>query len=213
MLIYIYSDTICPWCFIGKRRLDAALQLLDATDVEVRYRPFQLDPTIPAEGIDRRDYLLGKFGDPGRVAEVHARVEAAGADSGVTFAFERIERSPNTIDAHRLVHWAQEDGLGEEAVERLFQLYFQEGADIGDRTVLVRTAEEIGLDPDFVSRNFDDDTDVETVRDAIAYAGRIGITGVPCTIIAQRYAISGAQPPEVMADAIRQVQAEMAAKG
>lgn len=209
----VVIDVVCPWCFLGKRRLDAAIALLDETAVEVHYRPFQLDPTIPPEGMDRRSYLLQKFGDPGRVAEMHARLEAAGAESGLAFAFDLIEVSPNTLNAHRLMHWADEEDLGEAAAERLFQLYFQEGADIGNADVLVRAAEDIGLDPAFVRRNLDDGTDVETVKAAIEYAQRIGVTGVPLTIIAGRYAISGAQPAAALADAIRQVQAELAEKG
>ncbi|WP_181703616.1 DsbA family oxidoreductase [Chthonobacter albigriseus] len=206
----VVIDVVCPWCYLGKRRLDAALETLPDFETSVRYRPFQLDPTIPPEGKERRAYMIEKFGDPGRVAEAHARLEEAAAGSGIAFAFERIEVSPNTLDAHRLIHWAQEDDLGDEMVDRLFALYFEEGADIGDREVLIKAAEDVGLDPDFIGRNLDDGTDREAIQQAIAYAGQLGITGVPCTIIAGKYAISGAQPSAVMADAIRQVSDELA---
>ncbi|WP_181705630.1 DsbA family oxidoreductase [Chthonobacter rhizosphaerae] len=206
----VVIDVVCPWCFIGKRRLDQAIDLLeDDLDISVTYRPFQLDASLPPEGIPRRKYMLDKFGDPGRVAEVHARIEAVGTELGIPFAFERIETAPNTIDAHRIVRWAQAEGLGDEAVERLFSLYFLEGADLTSRDVLVAAAVEIGLDRDEVDVKFDEGTDVESIRAEIAYASSLGITGVPCTIIAGRYAVSGAQTPDVLSDAIRQVMAEI----
>ncbi|WP_075216686.1 DsbA family oxidoreductase [Mongoliimonas terrestris] len=210
----VVIDVVCPWCFIGKRRLDQAIgQLEDSYAVTVNYRPFQLDPTIPDEGIARRKYLLDKFGDPGRVAEVHARIEGIGTELGIPFAFERIETSPNTLDAHRILRWAQEEGLGDEAVETLFSLYFLEGADLTRREVLVAAAETIGLDRDEVEVKLDDGTDREGIKEEIAYASKLGITGVPCTIIAGRYAVSGAQTPDVLVDAVRQVMAELEKTG
>lgn len=203
--IDVVIDVVCPWCFVGKRRLDAALAELQDLDVGVRYRPFQLDPTLPEGGKDRTEYMKAKFGDLRRVDEVHKRLVDMGQDLDIAFAFDLIERAPNTLDAHRLIRWAQAEGLGDQAVEHLFKLYFEEGADIGDRAVLAAAAEAIGLDGSEVQDRLDAGTDVDDVRREIDEAQRIGVTGVPFTILAGQYAISGAQPTEVFAGAIRQV--------
>ncbi len=201
----VIVDVVCPWCFVGKRRLDAALADLGDLDVTVRYRPFQLDPTLPADGKDRTEYMKAKFGDLRRLDEVHHRLVDMGQDLDIAFAFDRIERAPNTLDAHRLIHWAAAEGLGEQAVDHLFKLYFEDGEDIGDRTVLANAAEAIGLDGSEIRDRLDADTDVEAVKAEIEEAGRIGVTGVPFYILAGKYAISGAQPTEVFTGAIRQV--------
>lgn len=207
----VVIDVVCPWCFVGKRRLDAAMEALPDIDFSVRYRPFQLDPTIPPEGKSREDYLSDKFRDPARVAAMHRQLETIGSDLDIPFAFASIEKSPNTLDAHRLVHWAGLEGKGDAAVERLFSLYFVEGEDIGDAEVLRRAAEDVGMDGGEVARKLADGIDTQVIEEEVAFASRIGITGVPCTIVASKFAISGAQPADVMADALRQIAAETSA--
>ncbi|MGD9869365.1 MAG: DsbA family oxidoreductase, partial [Hyphomicrobiales bacterium] len=137
--IDVVSDVMCPWCYIGKRRLEHALALVPEIQADVRWRPFQLDPTIPAEGMNRQDYLDRKFG-PGGAGKIYKQIELAGEAEGIPFRFDRIARSPNTLDCHRLIRWAAHDGFQDAVVDRLFELFFLEGADIGDRAVLVETA-------------------------------------------------------------------------
>jgi predicted DsbA family dithiol-disulfide isomerase len=200
LTIDIVSDVVCPWCYIGKRNLEAALASLPENNVEIRWRPYQLDSTIPPEGIARRAYLERKFG--ARVDEIYTRVAAAGRDAGIDFAFEHIKRSPNTLDAHRLIRWAQSAGKQNEIVERLFRDFFIEGRDLGERSVLIEAAGAIGMEPDVVARLLEGDADKESVREEIATAQRLGVTGVPFFIIAGRFALPGAQPAEVLASAI-----------
>jgi predicted DsbA family dithiol-disulfide isomerase len=202
LTIDIVSDVVCPWCYIGKRNLEAALATLPAGDVEIRWRPYQLDPTIPPEGIARRAYLERKFG--ARVDEIYARVAAAGREAGLEFAFDRIERSPNTLDAHRLIRWSQSAGKQNEVVERLFRRFFVEGRDIGEHAVLIETASEAGMEPELVGRLLDGEDDKESVREEIATAQRLGVTGVPFFILAGRFGLPGAQPAEVLASAINE---------
>jgi predicted DsbA family dithiol-disulfide isomerase len=201
LTIDIVSDVVCPWCYIGKRNLEAALASLPENNVEIRWRPYQLDSTIPPEGIARRAYLERKFGT--RVDEIYTRVAAAGHEAGIDFAFSRIERSPNTLDAHRLIRWAQSAGKQNEIVERLFRDFFIEGRDLGERSVLIEAAGAIGMEPDVVARLLEGNADKESVREEIATAQRLGVTGVPFFIIAGRFALPGAQPAEVLAGAIR----------
>lgn len=206
--IDVISDAVCPWCFIGKRRLEAALQMIERP-VEVSWRPYQLDPTIPFGGISRHDYMARKFG-PERIAQIHERLAEAGAEVGIPFAFDRITRSPNTLDAHRLIRWSQGSGRQGEIVERLFNLYFVEGQDIGDREVLVQVARDHDLDADGIRRGLNSDTDKQAVIDEIATAQRIGVTGVPFYIFANKLAVSGAQAPEVIVAAINQAAEKVA---
>jgi predicted DsbA family dithiol-disulfide isomerase len=201
--IDVISDAVCPWCFIGKRKLDAALDLLGDIPVTVTWRPYQLDPTIPQGGISRQEYMSRKFG-PERIAEIHARLEGVGADVGIPFAFEKITRSPNTLDAHRVIRWLLPTGNQTQAVDRLFNLYFVEGQDIGDRDLLAKLAGEMGLDEADVRRRLDTDDDKDAVTEEIGMAQRIGVNGVPFYIFANKLAVSGAQPPDVLAGAIRQ---------
>jgi predicted DsbA family dithiol-disulfide isomerase len=200
LTIDIVSDVVCPWCYIGKRNLEAALASLPANDVEIRWRPYQLDATIPAEGIARRTYLERKFG--ARVDEIYARVAAAGREAGIDFAFDRIERSPNTLDAHRLIRWSQSAGKQNEIVERLFRSFFIEGRDIGNRAILIEIAREAGMEPEIIARLLDGEADQDTVREEIATAQRLGVNGVPFFIFAGRYGMAGAQPAEVLVSAI-----------
>ena len=208
----VVSDVVCPWCFIGQKRLDTAIAAVGDTEVHVRWRPYQLDPTIPPQGKDRHEYMLAKFGSDERIREIHARIEPLGEAEGISFAFDAIKVAPNTLDAHRLIRWA---GVAGEAVQnrlvrRLFQLNFEEGADIGDHAVLVEAAREAGMDASVVETLLPTDADVEAVRTEIATASRMGISGVPCFLIEGKYAVMGAQESSVIADAIRQVAAAKA---
>ncbi|WP_137392044.1 DsbA family oxidoreductase [Rhodoligotrophos defluvii] len=202
--IDVVSDVVCPWCYVGKRRLAKALTIVPDVSAAVRWHPFQLDPTIPAEGVDRKAYLERKFGSGGRLAEMHVQLAAAGAEVGIAFAFERITRSPNTLTAHRLIHWAAGDALAQDAlVERLFALYFEEGSDLGDRQVLADAADDVGLDRADAERLIAGDDELVAVRGEINAARQAGITGVPCFIIDGRYAVMGAQQPAILADVIQ----------
>ncbi|RUX12842.1 DsbA family protein, partial [Mesorhizobium sp. M2A.F.Ca.ET.037.01.1.1] len=203
-----------PWCFIGQKRLDKAIAAASDVDVRVSWRPFQLDPTIPPGGMDRRQYMLGKFGSEERIQQIHARIEPLGEAEGIHFAFGAIKVAANTLDAHRVIRWA--GAAGEDAqnrlVRRLFQLNFEEGANIGDHAALVKAAGEAGMDASVVETLLPTDADVEAVRNEIATASRMGITGVPCFLLEGKYAVMGAQDADTLADAIRQV-AQAKARG
>jgi predicted DsbA family dithiol-disulfide isomerase len=205
----VVSDVVCPWCFIGQNRLDKAIAALDDVEVHIRWRPFQLDPTVPPQGKDRREYMLAKFGSDERIREIHARIEPLGEAEGISFAFDAIKVAPNTLDAHRLIRWAGAAGeaVQNRLVRRLFQLNFEEGANIGDHLVLVEAARETGMDASVVESLLPTDADVEAVRTEIATASRMGVTGVPCFLLEGKYAVMGAQDADTLADAIRQVSA------
>lgn len=202
----VVSDVVCPWCFIGQKRLDKAIAAADI-EVHVRWRPFQLDPTIPPGGMDRRQYMLGKFGSEERIQQIHARIEPLGEAEGIHFAFGAIKVAANTLDAHRVIRWAGAagDDVQNRLVRRLFQLNFEEGANIGDHAVLVKAAGEAGMDASVVETLLPTDADVEAVRNEITTASRMGITGVPCFLLEGKYAVMGAQDADTLADAIRQV--------
>lgn len=203
----VVSDVVCPWCFIGQKRLYRAIAAVGNVDVHVRWRPFQLDPTIPPEGKDRREYMLAKFGSDERIREIHARIEPLGEAEDISFAFDAIKVAPNTLDAHRLIRWAGAAGeaIQNRLVRRLFQLNFEEGANIGDHAVLVEAAREAGMDASVAATLLPTEADVEAVRTEIATASRMGISGVPCFLIEDKYAVMGAQDADTLADAIRQV--------
>ncbi len=203
LVIDVVSDVVCPWCYLGKRRLEAALK--PEGDARIRWRPFQLDPTIPPEGLDRRAYMRAKFGDGPRLAEAHARLQALGAEAGIAFDFEAIQRAPNTLDAHRLLRFATEAGLADAVKERLFADYFERGRDIGDRAVLNQAAQDCGLGD--VAARLGSDEGAEEVRQEIAEAQQMGVQGVPFFIFANKYAISGAQSEEVLRQALAQARA------
>ena len=207
-IIDVVSDVICPWCFLGKRRLDAALGALDM-NVFIRWRPYMLDPTIPPEGLDRQEYMLAKFG-PEKLKTIHDPLIEAGRELGVPFNFDVITRTPNTLDAHRLIRWAHTVGRQHETAERLFRAYWSEGLDVGDRDVLAKCAGESGINAQQIRELLDSDQDVEETKTEIQHATNIGVTGVPTFIFAQSYALVGAQSPEVLADAIGRVAKEMA---
>jgi predicted DsbA family dithiol-disulfide isomerase len=204
----VVVDVVCPWCFVGKRRLDQAMAMVPDVAFEVRYRPFQLDPGIPPGGLERHAYIAKKLGGPDRVAAAHARLDEIGAATGIPFRFDAIRIAPNTLDAHRVIRWAGEAEVQPDVMERLFRTYFIEGGDIGDRATLARVAQDAGMAGAEVRQWLDTDEDVETVKAEIAEAGRMGITGVPCTIIEGKYAVSGAQDAAVLAEAFREIAEE-----
>ncbi len=208
MKIDIISDTICPWCYIGKRRLERALAQRDELEVEITWRPFQLNPDMPAGGLDREAYLNAKFGGAQRAEQIYAAIREAGDGEGIDFAFDKIARTPNTIDSHRLLHWAGAAGLQDAVVEVLFQRYFEEGADIGDREVLVAIAVQGGMDGDEVRARFERGDDLELVAAQDTNARQRGVAGVPYFIIAGKYAVSGAQDPSVFLQVL-----DLAARG
>ncbi len=206
--IDVVSDVVCPWCFIGKRRLEKALQLAPDVPVEVHWHPYFLNDWIPPEGISRTDYLTTKFGSPERYQEIAQRVTAAAAEEGLDYAADRLSRQPNTTDAHRLIRWAGGIGKAAEMKQKLMDLYFSEGADLTNAAVLVQAAADVGLDPEDVREALASDTDVEAVTREAASAKEAGIEGVPCFIFGGQYAVSGAQAPEYLAQMIERVAQE-----
>jgi predicted DsbA family dithiol-disulfide isomerase len=206
--IDVVSDVVCPWCFIGKRRLEKALGLTREIPVEVYYHPYFLNDWIPREGIAREEYLTKKFGSPEAYRGMAGRVAEAAAEEGLTYAIDKIARQPNTLDSHRLIHWAGKRGKGPEMKQRLMDLYFTEGADLTDRDVLVRAAADVGLDPEAVRPLLESEEDVEETIMAANAAKEAGINGVPTFIFNGQYAVSGAQAPETLADVIRKAGAE-----
>jgi predicted DsbA family dithiol-disulfide isomerase len=206
--IDVVSDVVCPWCFIGKRHLEAALAgLPGAAGATVRWHPFELNPDLPAEGVDRKVYLDAKFGGPARAAEIYARVREAGARAGLAFDFDAIARQPNTRDAHRLIAWAQSRGDAGPLVERLFRAYFQEGRYVGDRDTLAALAAEAGFDAEAARVWLESGLGADEIADAEVRARALGISGVPFFIFDGRVGLSGAQPPESMREAIAQARA------
>ena len=196
MYLDIFSDTICPWCYIGKRRLERALQARPQPDLRIRWRAFQLNPAMPAEGMDRKAYIEAKFGGPERARGIFDTVRTAGAAENIPFAFADIRRTPNTLQSHRLVRFAGARGHQDETLEALFRAYFIDGRDIGDREVLADIADESGLDRTDAAGYLASDVDSEVVLGEDATARRAGINGVPCFIFNGRFALSGAQEPE-----------------
>lgn len=195
MIIDIVSDPVCPWCYIGKRRLERALVQAPQPDLKIGWRPFQLNPDIPPEGMDRRDYLRVKFGDQAG-GKAYERIVQIGRDEGIPFDFKRIRRQPNTILAHRFIRWAARKERQDEIVEAVFRAYFTEGADIGRPETLVPLAEAVGLDGGEARSFLEGDEDRATIVAEDEFARQIGIQGVPCFIIDRKFALSGAQEPE-----------------
>jgi predicted DsbA family dithiol-disulfide isomerase len=208
LIIDVVSDAVCPWCFVGKRRLEAALALGEEKDISVRWRPYQLDPTIPPGGLERVAYMRAKFRDDARLTEAHARLTAIGEEVGIAFDFAAIKRSPNTLDAHRVIRWAFEAGKQDALVERLFSDYFERGRDIGDHDVLVAAAESCGMDGALTRSLLAGSGDVAEVRAEIEHAQNVGVSGVPFFIFASKLAVSGAQGADVLARAIEQARDE-----
>ena len=210
--IDIVSDVVCPWCYIGKKRIENALALVPDVPVEVNWRPFFLNPWVPREGISREDYLTTKFGSVDAYKGIAGRVVAAAGEEGLAYRPDLVKRQPNTIDCHRLIHWANAQGKAAAMKQRLMELYFRDGGDLTEVDVLVQAAADVGLDADDVRRRLATDEDVALISDWAQEASDKGISGVPTFVFAQKYAISGAQAPELLARAIRQVSAEVNAQ-
>lgn len=206
-VIDVVSDVVCPWCFIGLKRLDAALAQLTDIDVAVRWRPFQLDPTIPPEGKDRRQYMLAKFGSEEKLRQIHANITPVGAAEGIAFDFDAITVSPNTIDAHRVIRWAGAAGgdVQNRLVRTLFSFYFEQGKNIGDHAVLVDAARQAGMDSAVVEAMLPTAADRDEVANEVATASKMGISGVPCFLLESKYAVMGAQDSATLVQAVRQV--------
>ena len=202
LTIDVVSDVVCPWCFIGKRRLEKALALRPEIPVEVRFHPYFLNPWVPREGISREEYLTTKFGSVERYKGIAQRVAAAAAAEGLTYNVDGIARQPNTLDCHRLILWAGETGDAARMKQRLMELYFTEGADLSDPEVLVKAAVECGMDGEGVRARLASDADVDRVTQEAEQAKEAGIDGVPCFIFGGKFAVSGAQAPEYLAEAI-----------
>jgi predicted DsbA family dithiol-disulfide isomerase len=208
--IDVVSDVVCPWCYIGKRRLERAVALTPDIAVTVRFSPYFLNPWVPREGMSRADYLTAKFGSVDRYKDIAKRVAAAAAQEGLVYDLDGIARQPNTIDCHRLILWAAEDGDPARMKQRLMELYFAEGGDLSDREVLVRAARECGLDGERIRARLATDVDVDRVSQAADAAKEAGIDGVPCFVFGGVLAVSGAQAPEFLADVIRRAAAQVA---
>lgn len=203
--IDVVSDVVCPWCFIGKHRLEAALALKPGIAVEVHYRPYFLNDWLPREGVSREQYLTTKFGSPERYKDIARRVTAAAAEEGLVYDSEKIKSQPNTIDCHRLIRWAGSIGKSPEMKQRLMDLYFTEGADLTKADTLVQAAADVGLNADEVRAALASDQDVEEIEQESQEAKQAGIEGVPCFIFAGKFAVSGAQSPEYLAQAIERI--------
>jgi predicted DsbA family dithiol-disulfide isomerase len=212
LIIDVFSDVVCPWCYLGKRRLTRALALLPKRSVAVRWRPFRLDPTIPPEGIPRDEYIMGKFGSMDAIEPAHRQLVEAGRNEGIAYRFDLIARAPSTVDAHRLIRWAAGPDRQDAIVERLFAAYFIEGRDIGDRSILVALGTEVGLGED-IDRRLASGEDRDVVENEVAAAYQMGINGVPCFVLNRRLAVMGAQSPEALVEAIGEADAVVAPGG
>jgi predicted DsbA family dithiol-disulfide isomerase len=208
--IDVVSDVVCPWCFIGKRRLEKAIALKSDIPVTVRYRPYFLNPWVPRAGISRTEYLTTKFGSVDRYKANAQRIVLAARQEGLAYNLDAIARQPNTLDCHRLIRWSGEGGDPARMKQRLMELYFTEGADLSDNEVLVGAARDCGMDADRVRQRLASEEDVENVSREAESAKTAGIEGVPCFILGGIVAISGAQAPEYLADAIERAAAERA---
>jgi predicted DsbA family dithiol-disulfide isomerase len=202
MQINIISDPVCPWCYVGKKKFEKALDIFRAQhpgeEVTFAWRPFQLDPTLPKEGVDRKAYYRRKFGDSPQIKKTGEMLTQMGKDLGISFAFDKIERSPNTLDAHRLIRWAGSAGCQDKIVAAIFAAYFEEARNIGETDVLVDIADKNGMDGNLVRDLLEQETDTDLVQKDVRLAGEMGISGVPTFIIDQKFPISGAQEPDTI---------------
>lgn len=214
--IDVVSDVVCPWCYLGRKRLEQAIESIkDELAVSVTFRPYQLNPDMPPEGVDHKKHLAEKLGGTDAVDRAHDMLTGLGHEAGIDFDFAAVKISPNTLDAHRLLRWAMIEGTevqGRVALA-LFKAYFEEGRNVGDRTVLLDIAEASGMDRAVVSALFSAGADVDSVKEEISMAREMGVTGVPCFIIDNKYAVMGAQSADVLTDAFREIAAMKAQEG
>jgi predicted DsbA family dithiol-disulfide isomerase len=205
----IMSDPICPWCYIGKTQLDRALSTKLYHPFAIEWHPFQLNPDMPPEGMDRRAYLEGKFGGKAAAVQVYGNIETQAQALDLPINFAAMQRTPNTIDAHRLIHWAGLEQKQQVLIDALFAAYFCNGIDIGDPQALCDLAEKSGLKRDVIVRLLDSDADVQMIRDRDAHSRTMGVSAVPTFIIANQHAVPGAQPPEVWDSIIADLQSKI----
>ena len=211
--IDIISDPICPWCYIGKTRLDRALELNPTHNFIIEWHPFQLNPTMPKDGMDRREYLEAKFGGQKEAIEVYRNIDKTATETGLSLNFGGIKRTPNTIDAHRLIHWAGIEGRQNSIIDRLFKAYFQEGRDISEHSVLTRIASAAGMDQDVVRNLLKSDADKEDIKARDTDARKRGIQGVPAFVVANEYVIQGAQTIDIWDNIIKEIQEVISKNG
>ncbi|SCL22917.1 Predicted dithiol-disulfide isomerase, DsbA family [Micromonospora nigra] len=211
MEIDIYADVVCPWCWIGRRRLETALASYDGT-VSVRHRPFQLDPSPVPQSRPLLDAMADRFGGRDRARQMFARVAEVGAEVGLTLDFDRAVAA-NTFDAHRLIRWATGRGRATETVDALYRAYFAEGVDVGSREALAAVAAGVGLDSTQARRHLDSDADVAELRGELVEARKVGITSVPTFVLAGKYAVTGAQESETLLAALSEVDRRESAVG
>jgi predicted DsbA family dithiol-disulfide isomerase len=206
--IDVVSDVVCPWCYLGKARLELAIaEVQDEVGVDVNWRPYRLNPDYPAEGVDQKSTLAAKLGGEAKVASAHAMLTGLGREVGIAFNFDAIEIGPNTMDAHRLIHWAvtEDREKQDRIVDALFKANFEEGKNIGDHAVLLDIAVNVGLDHDVIAALLASDADKDLIVAEIESAQKMGVSGVPFFIFDQQYAVSGAQTPDVIATALRDI--------
>ena len=205
----ILSDPICPWCYIGKTQLDKALAAIPDHPFVIEWHPFQLNPDMAPEGMDRREYLERKFGGKEGAVRAYAPVVEHAEKAGLAIDFEAMQRTPNTLDAHRLIHWAGVEGKQTEAVDALFAAYFTEGRDIGDAEVLADIADSIGMDAAVVLKLLKSDADRDDIAKRDSHSREMGVSSVPTFIVANQHAVPGAQPPELWEKVIREIMSQI----
>lgn len=198
----VLSDPICPWCYIGKVKLDRALEQRADSEIDIFWRPYQLNPEMPAEGMDRMTYLETKFGGPERAKVIYGQIEDAALAAGLNVDFSKIKRTPNTFNAHRLIRWARSTGHQQAVVDSLFVRYFEQGQDIGERDLLLEVADEVGLDRQLLVRLYDEDADRDLLTNEEALARQMGVSGVPTFILSEKFAFVGAQETAAWLDVL-----------
>ncbi len=201
----ILADPACPWCYVGKAYLIRALEQSGDHPFDIEWHPYQINPDLPLSGVDRAEYLETLFGSREAAAKAHVPLAEHAQAAGVTFDFEAIKRTPNTRDAHRLIHWAGLEGRQTPVVHAIFRAYWSEGRDIGQHSVLIDIAEKMGMDPAMVGRLLASDADIADIRDRQAHSRKMGVNSVPTFIVDHRYAVQGAQPTEVWINVIREL--------
>ncbi len=207
----IMSDPICPWCYIGKRNLDMAFAETIEHPFTIEWHPFQLNPEMPREGMDRRAYLEGKFGGKAQAVQVYGRIDEYARAAVLELNLRAIKRTPNTLDAHRLIHWAGLEHRQTPVVSALFQAYFHDGKDISAPDVLLEAAQFAEMNTEVVSRLLDSDADITDIQNRDAHARQRGVTGVPTFVIDNQHVLTGAQPPETWVNVIKEIQEQLSA--
>lgn len=206
----IISDPICPWCYIGKTNLDKALEAVPDHPFTIEWHPFQLNPDMPADGMDRRAYLEGKFGGKEAAVKAYAPVSVHAEQAGATINLEKIQRTPNTIDAHRLIHWAGIEQRQGFVVDLLFKAYFVDGRDISEHEVLADIADTAEMDASMVTRLLQTDSDIDDIRKRDKHSREMGVSSVPTFVVANQHAVPGAQQPDMWANVIADIQKQLA---